>query len=63
MPYRSELLSKIFLEKQKDINELYEKIDNQCIIGEFDLLTNKSTNTKTNFYELILTNIKTSKKK
>ena len=63
MPYRSDLLSKIFLEKQKDINELYEKIENQCIIGEFDLLTNKSTNNKTNFYELILSNIKTSKKK
>ena len=63
MPFRSDLLSNIFLEKQKDINELYDKIENQCIIGEFDLLSNKTCNTKANFYELILSNIKTSNKK
>lgn len=57
MPYKSDIVSSIFLEKQKDLDILYNKIENKCIQSNFKILNKKNINVKTDFYDLVLNNI------
>lgn len=58
MPLRSDILGKIFLEKQVILEEVFNNVENMCINSDFNLLDKQNYKTKVDFYNLILDNIK-----
>lgn len=58
MPLRSELLGQIFLENQVLLEEIFNTVEDICIKSDFNLLDKQNNKTKTDFYDIILNNIK-----
>lgn len=57
MPYKSDILNKIFSEYQPLLDNIYNKFETKCIESDFDLLTKKNYLTKVNLQSIILDNI------
>jgi hypothetical protein len=57
MPYKSDILSKIYSEYQPLLDDIYNNFETKCIESDFNLLTKKNYSTKINLQNLILDNI------
>tara|TARA_B110001469_G_C9383937_1_gene198809 strand:- start:403 stop:597 length:195 start_codon:yes stop_codon:yes gene_type:complete len=57
MPYRSEILSDIFIKNQNYFDEMFKDIEKMCIHSDFSILNNMTSNSKADFYSLIIDNL------
>ena len=57
MPYKSDILNKIYSENQVLLNYIYDCFETKCIESDFNLLTKKNSSTKINLQDIILNSI------
>ena len=57
MPYKSDILNKIYIDNKKIFDDIYTKIEIKCIESDFNLLTKRDHLTKNKLTDIIINNI------
>ena len=57
MPYKSDILNKIYVDNQPLLNSIYDNFETKCIESDFNLLNKSNHLTKINLQNIILNNL------